>query len=130
MNLNQSVNEAATGYQANAVAGLSDEDRLLKGIRGVAVYLKRATMTSGDPGTVKAARIRHLSDCDRLLAFLEGIADGNTELGATLVTCYQGIRRLILEALTVADPSEAIDAAYRQAHELESVIKQELTSHD
>lgn len=121
----------ASGYQVNAMATLPDEQRLLKGIHGVAVYLKRATMTAGSPNQVKVGWAKHLSDADRLLAFLEGIVERDETFGTALIRCYQGIRRLILGALIAdADSAELIETAYRQAHELESAIKRRITSHD
>lgn len=131
MYTDQVTNSIASGYQANAVSGLSDEQRLLKGIHGVAVYLKRATMVEGTSITDKTARTKHLSDADRLLAFLEGIIEPDQVFGSVLTGCYQGIRRLILGALIAeADPKEVVMGAYGQARELEKVIKRRLTSHD
>lgn len=125
------TNSIASGYQANAMSGLSDEQRLLKGIHGVAVYLKRATMVEGPSIPDKTARTKHLSDADRLLAFLEGIVKPGQEFGLILTQCYQGIRRLILGALIAeADPRELVMGAYEQARELETVIKWRLTNHD
>lgn len=124
MYTDQATNNIASGYQANAMAGLSDEQRLLKGIHGAAVYLKRATMVEGMSVPDRTARTKHLSDADRLLAFLEGIVEPDQEFGSVMKQCYQGIRRLILGALIAeVDPMDLVKGAYGQARELESVIK-------
>lgn len=118
---------AAQGYRNNAVSGLSEEQMLNKGLHGLVVHLNRAkTVAVDDDGGSAVRRAQCLSDADRLLTFMLGLAAAETELGTTLVRCYTGIQQLIASALAdaSAESDQALDDAIDQARALERAFSE------
>lgn len=119
------LGQASQGYRSNAVAGLSEEQMLSKGLHGLVVHLKRAVRASGaDAANAQAGRAQHLAAADRLLVFLMGLADIRTELGSRLIQCYAAIQQLVGGALggKASESGQALDDALEQARALEQAL--------
>jgi len=121
------TDKAARGYRSNAVAGLSDQKMLEKGLHGLVVYLNRAMIIHDQAGDEAAdmRKAQSLSDADRLLGFLMQLADVNSEMGSTLVDCYTGIQQLISSALNGNGDESRRDLGHAldQARALERAFK-------
>ncbi|HYW77302.1 MAG TPA: hypothetical protein VFA48_11895 [Gammaproteobacteria bacterium] len=116
---------AMQGYRSNAVAGLSETQMLSKGLHGLVIHLKRASLAAdNEQAGGEGTRAQHLAAADRLLVFLMGIADVKTELGSKLAQCYTAIQQLIGAALGGAgkEPTEALGSALEQARALERAL--------
>lgn len=118
----------AQGYRGNTVAGLNTQEVFMQGLHGVVVHIRRASLVANDEVAQPALKYQHLANADRLLTFMIGLADSQTEMGAILTRCYTGIQRLISAALDDKTPehSHMIDDALNQAIALENGINTSL----
>lgn len=120
---------AAAGYRNNSVAGLDDQQMLIKGLHGLVVYIHRAKLIVETEGGAdkSVSKVQHLAKADQLIGFLLKLADADTEMGSTLIRCYTGIQQLLASALTSTDTEESVQAledALGQARELERAFKE------
>lgn len=117
--------QAAQGYRAASLAGLSDAGMLKKGLHGVVVHFQRAVAVSDEE---RACRATHLAKADQLLNFLGRIADKENELGRALTQAYTKLQYLVSVALAgnTEAATEVIESALLQARELETTISHKI----
>lgn len=117
------------GYRENTIAGLGTREVFIRGLHGIVVHIKRASMLSSGKPEHQALEYQHLGNADHLLTFMIGMADSETDLGRTLTRCYTGIQYLISVALQDREDSraDAIQNALEQAVALENTINTTLS---
>lgn len=118
----------AQGYRGNTIAGLSTQEVFLRGLHGIVVHIRRASLVANAEAAPQALKYQHLANADSLVTFMIGLADSQTEMGAILTRCYTAIQQLISAALNDDTPeqSQSIDDALNQAMALEEVINTSL----
>ncbi|MGN8158743.1 hypothetical protein ACS8Y6_05845 [Salinisphaera sp. RV14] len=114
----------ADNYRRSNIAGLTTQEVFLRGLHGVVVHIRRATLVADDVEK-KPIKLQHLANADRLLTFMVGMADDRTDLGSTLIECYTEIQNRVALAIqsTTDEAARAIDGALQEAMALESDIR-------
>lgn len=114
----------ADSYRSSNIAGLTTQEVFTRGLHGVVVHIRRATLVPDDIEK-KPIKLQNLANADRLLTFMIGMADDSTEFGSALIQCYTEIQNRLALAIqsTTDEAARAIDGALQEAMALENDIR-------
>lgn len=121
----------AQNYRSSNIAGLTTQEVFMRGLHGVVVHIRRATMVPADIEK-QPLRLQHLAAADQLLTFMVGMADDRTEIGLALIQCYTEIQNRVSLAIQSInqEPELAINGALQEAMALENSIQTTLDGGD